>query len=170
MNRTAGLLGGFVLAAIMVAAFLVWYFGISAQVYVESHLVKFAADEPVRLMMTGGSDKEVVAAIKAFGRPVDEIRGPLGETILYYAVGEQRYSLVEWLIDEGGANPNGVRRSPLVHAIWGDDERMVRLLLKHGADPTHDPEHTMSPVDAIDHSASPAKWNKIFEEWKNNKD
>ena len=87
--------------------------------------------------------EEIQKAVKESGRGVDGSSWR-GWSLLCFAVGKRRGDIAEWVLAQG-ANPNGIEVDlpaiephpplPLSLAIARQDLRMVKLLLKWGADP-----------------------------------
>jgi len=75
------------------------------------------------------------AALEAVG--AGNVKGSGNNTLLTYAVNEKNHKLVEYLLIGQNVNPNASdsnKDTPLHIAVRNDDEKMVDLLLKHGAD------------------------------------
>jgi hypothetical protein len=63
---------------------------------------------------------------------------PRGDSVLCCAIGRQRLEMVSWLLDNGfDANPTGCTTVPLEYAIDQGNQRIVEVLLTHGADPNY---------------------------------
>ena len=84
----------------------------------------------------------------------DDYRADKGGTLLMYAVGQNNLKAVKILLTIYKANPNigdfsGM--NPLMVACTANYARMVKLLLKHGANPTVQDQHG---YDSFDYASS----------------
>ncbi len=110
--------------------------------------------------------EEIQKAVKTTGKHVDQIER-LGGSLLSNAVSKKRQDLAIWLLDQG-ANPNGTHpgSTPLERAIGNEDADMVKLLLKHGADPDLEMGGGLTPRWIAINSVKNKQIIEILETWR----
>ncbi len=131
-NRSKPFLRGAVF--LLVGAVIVAVVVLRPRISIQRETSLVGPDDRAIQIVSHGTLAEIQQEVKRSGKKPDEMYFLAG-SLLYWAVKHERIDVAKWLLAEG-SDPNGHRGAPpLEPAIRNRDLAMVRLLLKHGANP-----------------------------------